>query len=604
MLSFVSPLFSEGLSTSPDSVSNHLLTVNTSRFLSDYPSFLPGMWMRDFGSLNVGPWYRYRGSELNEIDMSIDGVLLREPLNHQIDMNLLPWGDITALSMSTPFNGTGEALELQTRPMESKKPLSKFIYQNILFRPETRSNQTYFDVFYQQQIRSNLTFSFGASSTKYANDFPDSVLADTQIRARLQWKPFSNLSLSYRLLDNGLSHNFIHPVRFSADTFSTNTRHLDQDRTDHILTVQHDWNNFSTRLSYAYSRHAFSLKDRYSPQNETTHVYSNGLHLSQSLQTAPARIRWGVYHTDDRADFFNPETTIDQHENLFYTNLHAPFLKRLALDADLKHYANSFDESDFLYNARLTANISDQLRLFLGHQKNLRPATLGERTGRTITPYPPDHLSEYDAILNRLIIHSNHSLRSESSGILQTGFNYHTARLTCETTAYLKNCKDVIAINTDHPDSLFYDHIEEKKIAGIEGQITVPLPFHLQLSSVCNYFKGHDRGKNDLLEPPDLWGSASLAWGGVFFQKDLEAWISLTWQFNSQYYLVEIIGDEMGLVSVDDHRFLNAKADLLFMQRARFSFSFENILNQQLMLANYPLPLRTFRMGIEWELFN
>jgi outer membrane cobalamin receptor len=131
-------------------------------------------------------------------------------------------------------------------------------------------------------------------------------------------------------------------------------------------------------------------------------------------------------------------------------------------------------------------------------------------------------------------------------------------------------------------------------------------PWHgWHAAAAIHYLRATDRNQKTLLDRPNAWGNASLAWTGSLFKGDLVPTVSAGIRYWSEFWNMQTVEERSSLVLLPYRALVDVKASAVIMRQASVCFALENLLgNPAEVFPGRPLPVRLFQLGITWWLLD
>jgi len=172
------------------------LTRSNYRYLGDLLDHIPGVWIRDLGS--VGQWstLRMSGASSKETVICLNGIPIQDSWTMETDLNLIPVDLIDRIEVYTsgnPFglSAPGGVINLVIVDETVSQPESVFNYRtgNLGFND--------LDIDFFQSITSDVSYGFGALLEKYAEEIPSRTFKKQNLRGIISIRLMDHIDLKY-----------------------------------------------------------------------------------------------------------------------------------------------------------------------------------------------------------------------------------------------------------------------------------------------------------------------------------------------------------------------------------------------------------------------
>lgn len=564
----------------------------------DVGQILPGISFLDFGSLGQASPMSARGTSPQEGAISLNGMILREPLNGIPSSAVLPIDLIETFSLRSldGFSNygaetVGGTLEIETFFPDLPQPYSRvqfrtgdWGYSDIglsLGLPITKSLKVMFN-----GSRQELDGFFGQ-----ARDDVDSRFFNTFV-----YKPKASLEIRLMTL---LNRN---EVEAPAPTIPDLVPNLFNPRRKEIRFDQ----QISGKMRGLFGRNSqfqtrvFFSRDRRQSFGDTllfdTKSKSFGAGLETKFQYAFGEFAFGG---EGRIDKLDSEQLHDDSDFVGHTFARGQFKigKFLAVGGQVRLEKHSDFSANFNPSLRLSLNANSQTA-WLGWRQTNRYPTFAERFWQS--PF----------------FVGNPDLSEESSTAVEVGFatELHQA-LEIKTTAFLNRVDDWIG-NHKGQTSFGPMNFNERKIGGVDLSLKWSYRTNTKVGLIGSYLFVQDSELETELQVPEYSVNTFLQVGRPMFQESFTLKLRAT---------ARIVGDRNGWIypngaALPSVQVRNAKAvfdgkiSLLFIHTT-LSFSWENIFDQSTvagttlqgdyeLVPGFSMPPRTFRFGVDWQFMN
>ncbi|MCJ7812254.1 TonB-dependent receptor, partial [bacterium] len=485
--------------------------------LEDILSYLPGMWIRNSGT--VGQWSssRIRGSNENQVALLLDGNLLSDVWSGNNDLNIIPIEMIEKIEIYPTLNpfGTssiGGAINLVSKSNPSNQPYTKIVY---------RTGNNHFsdlDITFSQRFSQKLEITSGVFQKKYGEFLPHQKYLDQKIRSKIYYTFSPIWKLQYTILNNKSDLDLPYQNVIPGDTLLLESPHRKRIRFDHTLQTSFDLSRTHIQLRLEHTSLRYELRENFNPQ-KTFPIQTTGFYVSQEFAFLNLPLSWSIY--TQRRELKNNQ---DQKWN--DTIAHSTIQGAIHFTSDLIvliqiHSHISPDKKNRLFLAnQLSWRLSNAFTIYTGYIEGVRDPSMGERFGFPF--YPDIPVTENQLMMRNGSAHvlPNLSLKPEISQTVEAGFHWKVEnRLAASCKGYLRSSKDLIqGITVDN--KYRFENLSKSFFKGIEIQLDMG-PFHgFQANLILNVLNATDANGENLLERPNMWGNSMISWNRNFFQND------------------------------------------------------------------------------------
>ncbi len=571
--------------------------------LEDILSYLPGMWIRNSGTIGQWSSSRIRGSNENQVALLLDGSSLSDVWSGNTDLNIIPIEMIEKIEIYptlNPFgtNPIGGAINLVSKSNPSNQPYTKIVYR-------TGSDHFYdLDITFSQFFTPKLEITSGVLLKKYGELLPDKKYSDQSIRSKINYIFSPAWELQYSILNNKSDLDIPYPNMIPGDTLLLESPHRKRVQYDHALQTSFALWNTHIELRLEHTSLSYELRENFNPKR-TFPVQTTGLFLHQQLKFSALPLSWSI-HIQQR------ELKNNQNQKLKDTITHGFIQSAYNLTSDLaviiqihSHISTNKKNRLFLAN-QLSWRLSDSCILFTNYLNGVRDPSIGEKFG---FPFYPDIPATENQLMMRNFsaqVLPNPSLRPETSQTVEAGIHWKVEnRLAALCKGYLRSSKDLIeGVTVDN--KYRFENLSKAFFKGTEIQLDVG-PFHgFRANLILNFLNATDANGENLLERPNIWGNNMISWNHYFFQNDLNVNICLSHRYWSEYW--KMSGntiEESILVSVNPSSFVDFNITCTFLQKVQLSFAIDNVTGtNSTVISDIPLTKQMTRIGISWKMFN
>ncbi len=568
------------------------------RNLGDMLNDLPGVWMRETGS--VGQWtsLNISGWKPESVRILLDGRPLTDPWSGLADLSLIPSEMIEAITVHPSMNSldqpAGPAINLKSRGLTVARPYTKIVY---------RSGSTNFsdlDITFGQKLSPRFEIISGVLLKKYGELLTDRTFKGSQIRSKITAVPLTGLTLRYSILRNTSDLDLPFPFAVPGDTtvFTSPTR--DRDRWDHAITA--DWTHGSAQTTAGWDHTADLLDFQQTGDAEHGRKFSVKhtavwIRHQTTMWDMPVSASIHLNHRTLAA----PDSS-DWSDTLIRSNLQVK--RSISRQIDARFQANPQISSDGRFRFPLSVQ-AEWTRLqgtivWAALSQDVRDPSLAEQSG---SAFPPVNGMSLFGQAGPYPSFSSHSdLKPENSVTLETGVRTTWRGAQARLRGYVTSLQDRIQL-TQTDQTLRFDNADKMRLWGLESHVSSASWRGLQTSWTANLLNAQDI---DISERPAFWGAGHLAWQHAFFDDDLVAILLLGCRFWSRFQRYRWDGSDAVTLETQPSGFcLDAKLTCVVIRNATISFAMDNILGSDITFVSpFWMPKQVYRIGFSWELYD
>ncbi|MBN1894941.1 TonB-dependent receptor [bacterium] len=570
---------------------------------ADWISVLPGIWTRSLGSPGQTANLRVQGGELSQSRIFLDGHPLIDPFSRMTDLNLIPLESIGGIERHTPGGSieSAEGIHIETREIPGQKPYTRFVYRNHVFRGATGMDMEHIDVTFGQHVTRKIRFASGISNRKIAEEFPGLTSKPRLLRAKIRYSPSPAVRIDYAAYNAVLENDLPYPVRMPSDTLILQSPVRKQNRTDHLGDIRVDWKGMRNRFSVTHSSATHELKDLALSARSVFPVRMTRFQWTQDPDSLP--VNWGTTYQDEALELTG-SSGASQHFWEIFLGCKQNWHERIGSNAGIRWIRIS-RRSEWDGFARIQWKVRSQIGFWTSLDRDLKRPSLGEIRGVPFLPVPFDRADRFYLLDPSRPLLPNGALRPEKTDRLQIGLDWKPSiPLKISLLAFMRKTRGLIVLEASG-ESLIHRNGPGQQVTGLEAGAEARV-FGLKAEGTLNYTKAVDADNSPLYERPSFWGCASISWTRPFFENDLVVCTGLSGRFSTGYWI--LTGSSLNDVRaawVAQSSVLDYRTTLVFLKYARFTLAVDNFLNLE--VSPYPglfLPGRTFRLEVDWELFD
>ena len=564
----------------------------------DVGQLLPGVSFLDFGSLGQASPMSARGASPQDAAISLNGMILREPLNGIPSSAVFPIDLIQNVSFrgADSFSDYGSDAVGGTFAIQTFFPEQAQPYSRVQFRT---GDWGYSDIGLSLglPITKALRVMFTGSRQEFDGFFGQKRNdVDSRFFNTVVYQPKASFELRLMTLLNRNEAEAPAPIipDLVPNLFNPRRKEIrfDQQISGKIRGLFGPDSQVQAR--------AFFSRDRRRSFADTllfdTKSKSLGSGLEIRFQPTFGSFAFGG---EWRIDKLDSDQLRDDSDILAHTFARAQLNlgKSLVLGGQVRLEKHSDFSANFNPSLRLSLNANSKT-LWLGWRQANRYPTFAERFWQSI------------------FFVGNPALLEESSTAVEVGFATEIVQdLELKATAFFNQVDDWIG-NRKGQTSFGPDNFDERNTGGIDLRLNWKYGSNIKLGLVGSYLFVQDSKPETKLQVPEYAVNTFLQIGRPMFQESFY----LKLRANAR-----ILGDRYGwfypngavLPSVrarDPEAVFDAKISLLF-SNTTVSFSWENIFDRSSLVGTtlrdvyelvpgFTMPPRTFRFGVDWQFMN
>lgn len=574
------------------------------KYFGDLLSLMPGLWVRELGS--VGQWAtcRIRGSVDGQSRLLLDGRPLEDPWSGLDDLNLIPVEMIDRIEIypaCNPFGlaSAGGIVNIISKTLQSNRPYTKFVYRT------GKNNFSDLDVTFGQKLTPKFEILSGVLLKKYGEELPNEHFKGQQFRSKITLRPLSGMEVRYSILQNTSDLDLPYGLPMPGDTLTLTTPHLKRNRYDHTLQTFWNMGILQNHFGVEHTSISYEIRDQDHHPKRLFPVESTSLFLKQNLRMGDVPLSWGIRAQRRQV---SSADSVKNKDTVAHSFIQSSLKLPRDWNAVIGFHAHL--SSDRKVRLRGSYNINwkaqSPLSLWAGYSEGLRDPSLGERFGLLFYPSIPETQNQRLLVSRVGRIQANIGLKPETSRTVEAGIRWKWKdKLQTSFCGYLRDSKNLIE-GVFIEDSSRFANQNEARFRGVESQVQFGPYSGFSAVLVLNLMKATDALGGSLLERPSFWGNGALSWEHRFFQDDLRVHLCLGVRYWSEFWtLAGEIPDEGILQSQRPGLILDFKAFITIIQNASFTFAVDNILGTEVgWIAGFPVLQKAIRIGMAWELYE
>lgn len=587
--------------TFPNYIYEHSFHIKRKDFLRNdyrYPGNLIETFhfnfIKDLGIIGQPNETFIYGVGFNGIGYLMDGVLYNDRRLNSLDLNKIQSEDIETIEivpsprgfLFSPWNNP-VIVNFITRDFIPKEPYSRIKYY------QGPDGEAMVDGSFNAVVSKRLLFAFNITNRKYDSSYTNTDFSTWMAKLKAQYYFTNNLYLtaSYNYVDkkNGLWQGV---------------------NADSIIQLQVPLNDLLYEPDFA------PVNSPFKRQKDLLH--NSSLRLT-SIQNEKSKTEITLYHR------FNESITEDfyRHE---YDNTTAGLninqhlgLRLISFYADLNYEQNKLETwntgSDIIINFPYTKS---NLNLFslsgiasLNLIENFTPSVFYKFNGIS-SKYDESNPAEYRSSgfgadlsykpINQITLYAGYSIfdksfyKDDKTNVYEAGVKYEADNYFADLR-YFRRDNTNIFISSGTPTLL----PEIYKVGNLSGiGLSGSLKYwYMQIETQTSAYFANE---GILYNLPELTFIGGLYFRGNLFENNLDLKAGIKFTYTGE---INSFTNEYGLIKVDPSNRIDFILSGEIRKAAIIYFTWENLAdNQYFITPYYPMPGRSIRFGLAWELFN
>jgi len=581
----------------------HAAQKKNYRTLGDILFSLPGLWVRDIGS--VGQWASPRiwGSHQNQTLLLLDGRPIGDPWSGISDLNLVPVEMIDHIEVYpslNPFGFTpiGGVVNLVSEETPSNRPYTKIVYRTGTHKLSD------LDVTFGQKLTPKFEILSGVLMKKYGETLPNEKYKSQQIRSKIRYILSSDLEFGYSILSNKSDLYLPFPFPIPGDSLILTSPHRDQLRHDHTLETNLNLMGTSNQIRFEYTSISHEIRENNADSTQSFPVNSATLSFKQNLEKRGIPLSWGLHTMRRQVKDLNGHPFSDTRTHGFLQGAFS-LNNRFHNHFQIHGHVSTNGKLKFLLSNQLSWTPRPSMQIWSGYSESIRDPSLGERFGFPFYPFPPVDTHQLMAINYLDNLMPNPNLKPELGRTFETGIRWQWGKIRTHLRGFLRSTRDLIEAMVTQEGIQFRNQVKAT-FQGFESQFYLGPWFGLNGSITLNFLNATDGEGENLLERPNSWGNGTLAWEHGFFQNDLQVHLGVTGRYWTGFWKLSGENPDLPVMEFQDAGYcLDFKIHLTIIQNATFSFAIDNVLGTELSyVSTFFMPQKITRIGFSWELLD
>lgn len=551
-------------------------------------------FIRDLGIIGQPNESLIYGVGFNGISYLMDGILYNDRRLNSLNLNLLQSEDIETIEIVPlprgflfgPLNNP-VTVNIITRDFIPSEPYSRIKYY------QGPDGEAMFDGSFNSRFSKSLQISFDVTNRKYDSSYTNTAFSTWQAKIKAKYN-FSN--------------NFYLTAAFNHT--AQNTGLWSGVNADSIISPGIPLNNLLYDSDFA-------------PVINTTLKQKDLLNFSTirltNIQNENSRTEVSLYHSFKETKIENPNY-LEYDNTTFGVNINQTFKRSIFYFYLAGNYEKNALEEWYRYSAEMetisgyekyfttffsasgliSADITDRLKpsaffkISNAYREYYSPGTdiVSSGIGVDVKYLPADYVVLYAGF--SLFDKSFHE--NDKTNVFELGARYSLENILADLKYFRMDNTNITKVSRIHSINPVLHNIGN--MSGLGLSLNVSYLFLQLETSTAAYFAN----EGDLNSVPDFSFIGGMYYRGNLFEDNLnlKAGVKFTYYGN-----INSITEYYGFLSVDPSNKLDFILSGEIRKAAIIYFTWENLLdNQYYITPYYPMPGRSIRFGLAWELWN
>ncbi len=579
------------------------LVLNNYRDAADWLWQIPGMWQRDFGTFGQWRTFRLDGVQTDQTQISLNGFPLVEPWLGTPDLAWIPTSMIEKIQIyPSEDHSISNQINFTSKSMPGTKPYTRILYRTGSWNYSV-TDVTYGQKINRMEIMAGVVFSkLGNIDTTYQSQQHNGQ----SVHLNLNYDLSDSWKVKYQYLHNRLGNHL--PFKLPPISDSLKVNHVNTERFDHGLGITGSLSKWRIKLQWAHTNHKYKFYRWQDINAQSVPTIANNFQLL-------VKRLGNKYDLTGKLTLLNRTATVTTYQ---FSDLYLfaklavkrKFNQRLTLSGHIGYInavltSNSDIDPVGSINLIWKRNENSQINFTFG--KYIRIPTLAEKYGHAYSLGPAASYRDWNTLSENVSYAYILRLKNERAwkSTLQIKHKF-SERVFLFVKAYFRYVDNLLLSVYDDTNMIYFINQKHHQYVGLSSEIKLNAFWGFEAGSVFNVLQARDWEDENLLERPTIWSSAYLRWGHAFFEEDLIATLQVGVRQWSDFYSLQSDVTDDNIYHYHDPQFLlYAKGSFRIMKNAVISYGMDNLTDIQTSLVNgIPLPGRTGRISVTWEMFN
>ncbi len=568
------------------------------KYTGDYLRLFPFNFIKDLGFPGQPNETFLYGVGNNSVSYLMDGVLLNDPYYNSFNLNLVQSEDIDSIEIITLPRGflygvynNPVSVNFITRDIINIKPYSRIKYY------QGPDRETMIDGYFNLHITKKLIASFDITNRIADSTYINTEFSIWQGKVKLKYLLSDNINLiasySYNDYKVGYSggvnvdgivksgesiNNVLYDYRAAPMIYPNGElKILSQLPKLSLLIKPAKWLKTDASFFYMYSQN-----EKNAFANEYVENKVLGLNIRNNID-------YKIFNMQMNFDYEN----IDQLKHYYFTDsvqlvLHNPVLTNTKYDIVSFAGILSADLSD----SKFVPSVFYKYSSINGTPLNIR-ADLNNNNKSYGFGFDLTY-----RIINNLNLYAGYSVfkkyfSDNGNLLMEIGANYKSDFLTADLKYFVNQYNYGF-----YTGGVFFDYISFGNVNGIGLNLKFNYWKFLLESNSSHYFSED----NYFIGVPDYQTQTGLYYKDILFENNLDLKTGFVFYYTGNN---NVFTEEHGVLAVPSSYKIDFTLAGEIQGRAIIYFLWQNILdNNYYITPYYPMPFRSIRFGVAWELFN
>ncbi|HKI78262.1 MAG TPA: putative porin [Ignavibacteriaceae bacterium] len=596
----LSPIYQEPLYSGSDFIGANKIIRSDYKYAGDFFNLYPFGFTRDYGFIGQSNETTIFGAGFGSVSFMEDGILLNNRIFNSFDLNILQTESIDSIEIVPLTRG------FLYSPLNNSTTVN-FISKDFLSRPAYTRIKYYqgpnglalVDGYFNSWIYKKLDLSFDITNRKVDDRYYNSSLGEWQTSLKLKYFLNDNINIigtfNYFTLQRGLNGGV------NVDSITTSGGDLNTDLYSELLAPVNSYNRMEQIRQQYYSIKMLGRFADFSKTDLTFYYRKNFDEITDGTDSTFYSDKnggniFGIHFKQDFSFETLNLTTIVNYEkyDLNYNQL-------------IMSYNYTTDYNSSLYSVAAILTFKSRNNIFFpsifykvaqNSYKTYNRKSLGGGIDLKVN------------LSNKISIYAGYSFFGESSFHDAKNLEFSASYISKEISTKIK-----YFITDDHTNRVLplpgppTPHYKQAlsyyspyiKVTGLGGNLDFKF-WKLSFDNYGSYYINKDNSSNLLSNVPQFSYRCGLYYNGYLFNNNLDLKAGLVFYYNGERIAKE---SQLNSSIIAANNRLDLNVNGIIQKVATIYFTWENLLNKKYYIVPYyPMPGRSIRFGIAWELFN
>jgi hypothetical protein len=584
----IAPIYSTPLTANSFIISNDVLLHNDYKYTGDYLRVFPFNFIKDLGFTGQPNETFLYGIGNNSIGYLMDGVSVNDRYSNSLNLNLIQSEDVDSIEIVPLPRGflygaysNPVSVNFITNDFITKQPYTRIrFYQGA-------NRDMMFDGSFNAKVMNRLIASFNITNRILDETYKATGYSIWQGKFKLKYLlsndvnilasynmsdykagysggvDIDSITASGRIVDDVMYSSLDNPPMFYPDGKLNSLTHLPRLR---VLATPMNWLKTDASVFYLYNENELITDEKNYAESKTF-----GVNIKNEIQ-------WSLFNFQVNADYENQKVSSNSIYN--YDE------KLFSISGILSAYFNDSSFIPSVYYKMSTNKINSK-------------STIEENIGnykKNKNGFGFDMLLKLKSNLGFYFGTSflkNNTASSDNDILMEIGAKLHTSDVKVDLKYFINEYKDYYDTG-----GMFFNSYQYGNLNGIG----VNLSLNLWKLLVENYYSYYSSKSIRLYGVPNFQAQTGLYFKDILFDNNLDLKTGFVFYYTGKN---NVFTYENGLVEVPASNKLDFTLVGEIQKAAIIYFTWQNLLgNKYYIMPYYPMPGRSIRFGVAWEMFN